>query len=123
METRRSIKLDLRGILCPKDGTRLVVLAYGETGVEVNYCTQCKGIWLDEAEYKDVVAYLDKMVNTHTVGDYLKDIRDEFLEIFVGREGPLSEMHDLGKVMYLLQLRFVIEHPLFATILNSLPRY
>jgi Zn-finger nucleic acid-binding protein len=108
---------------CPRDAGPMTTVHYGESSITVDICPRCKGMWLDEAEYKQVVAYLDKMVNTHTVGDYLKDVRDEFLEIFVGPEGPLSEMHDMGRVLYLLQLRFVVEHPLFATILNSLPRY
>ena len=108
---------------CPKDGSLMTTVRYGKSSVTVDVCSACKGMWLDESEYKEIVAYLEKMVNTHTVGDYLKDIRDEFLEIFVGPEGPLSEVNDLGKVLYLLQLRFVVEHPTFNTLLNSLPRY
>jgi len=108
---------------CPRDGESMTTVHYGESAVTVDICSRCKGMWLDESEYKEIVAYLEKMVNTHTVGDYLKDIRDEFLEIFTEPEDALSELTDLGKVLYLLQLRFVVEHPTFATLLNSLPRY
>jgi Zn-finger nucleic acid-binding protein len=108
---------------CPRDGRPMTTVRYGDSPVLVDICSQCKGVWLDGEEYEWIVAYLEKMVNTHSVGDYLKDVRDEFLQIFVGPEGPLSEMRDLGRVLYLLQLRLVIENPRLGTALNSLPRY
>jgi len=108
---------------CPRDAQLMMTVHYGESPITVDICSQCKGVWLDENEYKEIVAYLGKMVNTQSVGDYLKDVRDEFLEIFIGTESPLSEMKDLDRVLYLLQLRFVVEHPRLASILNALPRF
>lgn len=101
----------------------MTTVRYGDSPVLVDICSQCKGVWLDDKEYEWIVVYLEKMVNTHSVGDYLKDVRDEFLEIFVGPEGPLPAIRDLGRVLYLLQLRLVIENPRLGTALNSLPRY
>ena len=108
---------------CPRDGHPMTTVRYGESPVLVDICSECAGVWLDDKEYERIVAYLQEMVDTQSAGDYLKDVRDEFLEIFVGPEGPLSEMDDLGRVLYLLQLRFLIEHPRLATALNSLPRF
>jgi len=73
---------------------------------------------------KAVAKFIESSTPDHSnVGDYLKDVRDEFLDIFVGPEGPLSEIRDLGPVLYLLQLRLIIENPRLGTALNSLPRY
>ena len=68
-----------------------------------------------------IIAYLEKTVLTESVGDYLQDVRDELVELFTGREDPRSEMRGLGKVLYLLQLRFGIEHPALAALLRRLP--
>jgi Zn-finger nucleic acid-binding protein len=107
---------------CPQDTQLLTTVRYGDSPVAVDICERCRGVWLDQDEFAQIVAHLDEMVNTQSVGDYLKDIRDEFLEIFAGPEDPLSEMRDFGRVLYLLQLRFVIEHPRIDATLSSLPR-
>jgi hypothetical protein len=80
-------------------------------------------VWLDRDEYDRIVAYLQDIVNTQTAGDYLKDVRDEFAEMLTGPEGPISEMKDFARVLYLLQLRLVIERPRLGAFLNSLPRF
>jgi len=105
---------------CPRDGRPLTTVYYGDSRISVDVCSECKGIWLDETEYDEIIAYLEKMVNTKSVGDYLRDVRDEFLEIFRGPEGALSEMKDLDRVLYLLELRFVVEQPGLTKILNAL---
>jgi Zn-finger nucleic acid-binding protein len=106
---------------CPKDGRRMTTVRYGDSPVLVDICSECKGVWLDRQEYERIIAYLEEMVNAHSVGDYLKDIKDEFLEIFAGPESPLAEIKDLDRVLYLLQLRFGVEHPNFAAFVRTLP--
>lgn len=105
---------------CPKDGRQMTTVHYGEAPITVDICSECRGVWLDRDEYDEITAYLEKMVNTTSVGDYLKDLRDEFLEVFTGPEGPISEMKDLDRVLYLLQLRFVVERPGLTRVLNAL---
>jgi len=39
---------------CPIDGATLVISE--RNGVEIDYCSQCRGVWLDRGE-------LDKIVN------------------------------------------------------------
>lgn len=109
--------------VCPRDGHPMTTVRYGESPVLVDICSECQGVWLDRDEYGRIVAYLENMVNTQTTGDYLKDVREEFTEILTGPEGPISEMTDLVRVLYLLQLRFTIEHPRLQAFLNSLPRF
>ena len=109
--------------VCPGDGNPMTTVHYGESPVAVDICSKCRGVWLDADEYERIVADLEAMVNSRSAGDYLKDVRDEFLGIFTGPESPVSELKDLGRVLYLLQLRFVVEHPSLRAFLNSLPRF
>ena len=44
---------------CPVDGTTLVMA--DRSGVEIDYCPQCRGVWLDRGE-------LDKIIQRSTVG-------------------------------------------------------
>jgi Zn-finger nucleic acid-binding protein len=50
---------------CPVDGTELRMT--DRQGVEIDYCPQCRGVWLDRGE-------LDKIIErSATVSDYRDD--------------------------------------------------
>ena len=38
---------------CPVDGTTLVVSE--RSGVEIDYCPQCRGVWLDRGELDKII--------------------------------------------------------------------
>ena len=40
-------------MLCPIDGTQLVMTE--RSGVEIDYCPQCRGVWLDRGELDKIV--------------------------------------------------------------------
>ena len=44
----------LPGMDCPLDGTKLVMSE--RQGVEIDYCPECRGVWLDRGE-------LDKLID------------------------------------------------------------
>ncbi len=102
---------------CPRDGKAMITVHYAESPITVDLCSECTGIWLDKNEYDEIIGYLDKMVNTTTAREYLKDLKEEFMDVFSGPEGPIVGLRDLDRVLYLLQLRFKVEHPLLAQFL------
>lgn len=40
-------------MLCPIDGTQLVMA--DRAGVEIDYCPQCRGVWLDRGELDKII--------------------------------------------------------------------
>ena len=38
---------------CPVDGTTLVIS--DRSGVEIDYCPQCRGVWLDRGELDKII--------------------------------------------------------------------
>jgi len=38
---------------CPVDGTKLVMTE--RSGVEIDYCPQCRGVWLDRGEIDKII--------------------------------------------------------------------
>lgn len=99
------------GLLCPKDGQSMITVRYGRSPVRVEICAICQGVWLDQGENAKVLAYLEKKVNTETVGEYLHELREEFVDLLTLREGVRAEIADIAKVLHLLELRFRAEHP------------
>jgi Zn-finger nucleic acid-binding protein len=97
-------------LICPRDKREMVTVRYGTSRVRVDICTHCRGIWLDASEYDRILKHLEKRVNSETVGEYLDDLREEFIEIFSGAESFRSEIGDFLKVLHLLELRFIVQH-------------
>jgi Zn-finger nucleic acid-binding protein len=107
---------------CPADGSPMTTVRYGDSEVRIDICSTCAGAWLDRGEYERILAHLERVVLGSSVNDYLDDVREEFVEVFTGPEGPGPELRDLAKIIYLLQLRFTVEHPRIVGALQGLPR-
>jgi Zn-finger nucleic acid-binding protein len=46
---------------CPEDGTELLEFEFQEhSGVKLDICPKCKGIWLDAGELTALLGYMDK---------------------------------------------------------------
>jgi len=108
---------------CPRDGLPMTTVHYGDTSIAADICSECKGIWLDKGEYDEIVRYLEKVVDSSSVGDYVKDMRDEFVQVLEAREAPWTAMKDIAKILYLLELRFVIQHPDVGRLSSAFPRF
>lgn len=121
-ETDRFVSGEQNHYVCPVDGKQMLTIHYGESPVHIDVCTACHGIYLQQGAYQEILGYLEKQVDTATVGDYVNDLKDEFVEIFNGPEGARSELGDFAKVLHLLQLRFVVQHKNIAAALRSAAR-
>lgn len=108
---------------CPKDGTPMTTVRYGDSQISVEICSECRGIWLDKGEYEQIISYLEEELDTSSSADYLKDLREEFVLALEGKESPLGALEDVGKILYLLELRFTVEHPTLASLMVGFPRF
>ena len=108
---------------CPKDGRQMTTVHYDQTTIAVDVCSQCKGMWLDKEEYQEIIDYLERTVDSSSASDYLKDVRQEMVGVLEGHENPVSAVKDVGKILYLLELRFIVDHPMFAGLSQSFPKF
>ncbi len=121
-DRRKFLTGEQEGLVCPKDGRPMTTVRYGKSPVRVEICGHCKGIWLDRGEYEKILEQLEHKVNEETLAEYLGELKDEFVEVFTGPEGPRSELADLAKVLHLLELRFIVEHSDFAATLQRIAK-
>jgi Zn-finger nucleic acid-binding protein len=56
-------------MLCPIDGSTLLLSE--RQGIEIDYCPQCRGVWLDRGE-------LDKLIDRSDDDDDDRDRRDVY---------------------------------------------
>ena len=48
------------GLACPKCAQQMVVSTYANSGVSIDKCEQCEGVWLKDGEFKKIIDYLEK---------------------------------------------------------------
>lgn len=110
-----------RHLKCPKCEVDFVAICYGATRVPVDYCRKCKGIWLDRGEFKRIIDALENELTTKTVPEYIRASIEEAKELVTGSEPFLSEWRDFKTVLWLLELRFFVEHPKLMDTVTNIP--
>lgn len=116
------LRVSSTALQCPKCNVRMAAITYGGTGVEVDYCSQCQGIWLDGGEFDKIINALEEELVTKSVPDYVETSLEEAREVIRGPEGPVSEWRDLLTVVRLFQYRVLVEKPEFRAALAAIQR-
>lgn len=100
-----------RSGVCPTGDGALHALEYGHTGVTVDYCDACFGVWLDEREFERIVSALEHEVAQRPASDYLRGALHEARLLLTGPQPVLDEWRALRTVLRLLEYRVLSEHP------------
>ena len=96
---------------CPTGDGSLHALEYGHTGVTVDYCDACFGVWLDQAEFERIVTALEHEVDRLPAPEYLRAALHEARQLLTGPQPLLEEWRALRTVLKLLEYRVLSEHP------------
>lgn len=114
-------KISELGKNCPVCEMPFYAVKYDGFDVEIDLCNLCYGIWLDKGEFDKIIKYLEEKIEKETLLEYLKDIGEEFVEIFVGPEKISSEIADFLVVMKLFEYRLMSKVPVVSKIIAGLP--
>lgn len=106
-------------LICPNCKTNTKAINYGDTSIEVDYCPDCKGIWLDKGEFKKIIEALEEEVLSKSFSNYFSATLREAKEIISGPENFISEWKDFATILRMMQYRFLTENPKLAEKLNS----
>jgi Zn-finger nucleic acid-binding protein len=106
-------------MLCPRCQVNMAAVQYGATGVTVDTCPNCRGIWLDNGEFEQIISALEEQITKMSARDYEKAALQEARELVAGKEGFVSEWRDFRTVFRLLQYRYFIENPKVEAAINS----
>lgn len=118
-ENQDRFEVSAKSMSCPKCDAKMAAIEYGESGVEVDVCLKCKGIWLDGGEFQKIIEALTEELDTKTAAEYMKASLEEAKEIITGPEGFISEWRDFLTVLRMLEYRVFAENPKVAdTILG-----
>ena len=99
---------------CPACGSALVSVEYGRTGVQIDGCPACEGIWLDAGEFEAIMEALEDEAAGMDLSEYLRAALHEAKEIITGVESRMSEWRHLKSVLRLMGQRLYVEKPKLA---------
>jgi Zn-finger nucleic acid-binding protein len=104
-------KMSSTPVICPKCNDGMVTLDYDQTGVMVDYCPQCRGVWLDGGEFKKIIGVLETEMANKPISEYIKESLQEAKEIVTGPESLASEWKDFMTVLRMFQYRILVQNP------------
>ena len=96
---------------CPACSRRMDVLEYDTTGVEVDSCSHCRGVWLDQDELRKIIDALEEEVLTKSMEDYVIATLAEARDLITHPESFLSEWREFTTLLRFLQYRILSLHP------------
>jgi Zn-finger nucleic acid-binding protein len=121
-EDKSKFKVSYGIRLCPSCRMPLYEIYYGDSGVIVDICSVCRGVWLDRAEFKKIVDYLKKEESYKVINEYAKVFYRQLGEVFSGPETMKEEILDFIAVLKLFSYKFSASHPILSKIIAELPR-
>jgi Zn-finger nucleic acid-binding protein len=107
---------------CPNDNIPMVSIKYGETDVQIDYCPQCQGLWLDQGELEKIIRSLELELDRMNASEYVQASLTEAKELLTGKESFASEWRDLMTVLRLFEYRALSEKPGLAKVLYAIQR-
>lgn len=108
---------------CPKDNSEMISLEYQNSGVRIDKCILCNGVWLEKGEFDKIIAYLDKKVNEMSAGELGRDALKELSDLAQGTDDVGEELKDLLTLLKLYEVRLEAEHPTAESWVRNLIAY
>jgi Zn-finger nucleic acid-binding protein len=107
---------------CPRDRQPMTTVHYGTSRIHVDICDRCRGIWLDAAEFAKIIRYLEREVDSETLEEYVVDLRRELADAVRHPTRAAEDTGDVAKILHLLELRFIVQHPKISAALRTAGR-
>ena len=122
-KSKKDFRISCGKRLCPSCRVPLYEVYYGQSGVIVDVCNLCQGIWLDRIEFKKIIDWLREKTDYEVLNNYAKNLFLEFNEIFIGPETLREEILDFLTILKLLNYKFASQHPAISKIISESIKY
>ena len=96
---------------CPSCQSPMDVLDYDETAVEIDYCRNCAGIWLEKQELERIIQSLEQEILNKSLGDYAAETIEEAKDLLTNPDAFISEWKDFSTILRFMQYRILSLQP------------
>ena len=110
---------------CPKcPSIKLRSIVFGHSGVVIDSCPDCHGLWLDRGEFDSIVHFLHDEATHATAEEIGQELREDLRKAVSG-EGPesrLAELGDAAAAVEALANTVIFDHPALFNLLTGAAR-
>ncbi len=110
------------GRICPHCRVALHTFEYGDSGIKVDVCRVCEGLWLDKGEVGGLLQYFKDKGQYEILHHYGEVLAEEAWEMFSGPKGQKEELADFLAVLKLLRYKFLAQWNAFSRSLMNIPK-
>jgi hypothetical protein len=106
---------------CPKcPSTKLRSIIFGHSGVVIDSCPNCHGVWLDRGEFDAIVLFLRDVATNATTKEISQELREDLRKVVSGQgpEGRLAEVGDAAAAVEALANTVIFDHPSLFNFVN-----
>jgi Zn-finger nucleic acid-binding protein len=104
--------------LCPEGHGNLLSTHFGNSGITIERCDTCHGLWLDRDEFNGIVRYLEDEMVHETSADLKQKVAQEVKAVFSDKsKGTLTEILDEKSAISALISASIFDHPKLASFL------
>jgi len=96
---------------CPKCQTVMSELTFDNSNVNLEFCINCGGVWLDRGELNSVMKFIQEKMASESLGELGKASLGQFKEMFGGPKGLLEEVKDYIAAWRMVSTKFAVTHP------------
>jgi len=121
-KSKKYEKLESKKI-CPEDNIPMYGLKYMDSGIVIDKCERCGGVWLDKNEFNAIIKYLENLLITETASEYVKEAWKQFVEIGTKHDGVIAEIKDFLIVTKLFEIRLIADHPSMESAFEKTLKY
>lgn len=97
---------------CPKCADqKLMTTCFGDSPILIDACPACHGVWLDAAEFQDILRHLESKLVGASSKELARKAYEEIKEIWSGPENVVSEVLDAKAAVVAMLEAMIFEHP------------
>ena len=108
--------------ICPKcPSSKLRSVMFGHSGVVIDWCPDCQGIWLDRSEFDSISEYLRSEATSATRKQIAQELAHDLKKIVTGEdpESRLAELGDIPATLEALANTIIFDRPeVFSLVTN-----
>jgi Zn-finger nucleic acid-binding protein len=108
--------------VCPKcPSSKLRSVMFGQSGVVIDWCPGCQGVWLDRSEYDSIGDYLRSEATGATPKEITQELAHDLKKIVTGEdpESRLAETGDIAAALEALANAYIFDQPALFSLLTS----
>src|SRR6185312_4688431 len=111
--------------VCPQcPAQKLVAAIFGDSKVVVDFCPNCRGLWLDRSVFDRMTEYLEEKRRHAHPGDAAEQMRRDWSGLWHGGPEPrAAELENLAADLHALVHLTLFEHPKLVNLCLDASRF